>query len=55
MDSLNPHISYDNASRIAKIALQKNQGIIELLLQERLLNARQLEAALNPAALVSPH
>ena len=46
--ALNPHIGYENSSRIAKQALEENRSIVELIESEGLLKKEELEVILNP-------
>ncbi|PSJ46663.1 aspartate ammonia-lyase [Zobellella endophytica] len=52
--ALVPHIGYDNASRIAGLALLSGAGVAELVRKEGLLSEEQLAAILSPAAMVAP-
>ena len=46
--ALNPHIGYENSSRIAKQALEENRSIVELIESEGLLKKEELEVILDP-------
>ena len=45
--ALNPHIGYDNGARIAKEAVASGRSIRELVLEEGLMTADELDAALD--------
>jgi fumarate hydratase class II len=45
--ALNPHIGYDNGARIAKEAVASGRSIRELVLEEGLMTAEELDAALD--------
>ena len=51
--ALVPHIGYDNASRIAGIALHSGLGVAELVRREQLLSDEQLAAILSPSAMTT--
>lgn len=50
--ALNPYIGYENSTRIAKMALETNQSVADLVLQEKLLSAEQLESILTPEKMI---
>lgn len=52
--ALNPHIGYQNATRIAKNALTENQGVMEMIIAEGLLTKDQLEDILSPEKMTCP-
>jgi aspartate ammonia-lyase len=52
--ALNPHIGYENSTRIAKKALETNRGVAELVLEEGLLSKEQLEDIMKPENMTSP-
>jgi aspartate ammonia-lyase len=52
--ALVPHIGYENATRIAKKALETNQSVMDLVLEENLLNQSQLEDILSPQKMTRP-
>ncbi len=52
--ALVPHIGYDNASRIAGMALLSGAGVAELVRKEELLSEEALAAILSPAAMLAP-
>ena len=49
--ALVPAIGYENASQVAKEALQSGRGVYELLLEKKLLSREQLDHLLNPDAM----
>jgi aspartate ammonia-lyase len=49
--ALNPVIGYDRATELAAEALEKNEGIIELVREKQILTDAQLDEILDPAAL----
>ncbi|HYC52950.1 MAG TPA: aspartate ammonia-lyase [Gemmatimonadaceae bacterium] len=49
--ALVPTIGYENASMVAKEALQSGRGVYELLLERKLLSREQLDNLLNPDAM----
>lgn len=53
--ALNPHIGYDNASKVAKKAFSENKTLREVVLEEKLLDEATLDKALDPASMVRPH
>lgn len=53
--ALNPYIGYQNATRIAKKALETGRGVVELVLEEELLSPQMLDELLQPRFMVSPH
>ncbi len=52
--ALNPYIGYENSSRVAKEALRRGCGVTELILEEGLLTAEQLEDILKPENMIRP-
>ncbi len=52
--ALVPYIGYENASRIAKHALETDRGVMELVLEEGLLSQAQLEDILSPEKMTRP-
>jgi len=50
--ALNPYIGYENATRIARRALQENRGVVELVEEEQLMPAEQLQRILQPHRLI---
>ena len=51
--ALNPHIGYENATRIARRALHENRGVIELVEEEQLMDSEQLRRILEPHRLIN--
>ncbi len=51
--ALNPYIGYENSSRIAKLALERNCSVIEIVEEEGLLDSQQLKEILAPQNMVS--
>jgi aspartate ammonia-lyase len=51
--ALNPHIGYENATRIAKKALESDKCVMELVLEEGLMSKDQLDTLLSPAKMTS--
>ena len=52
--ALNPYIGYENASMIARLALESGRGVAELVLEHGLLDEARLAAILRPEVLTSP-
>lgn len=52
--ALNPYIGYDNATRIARTALETGKGVLELVKEEGLIEDALLEEILKPANMVNP-
>ncbi|WP_432472627.1 aspartate ammonia-lyase [Amphritea sp. HPY] len=52
--ALNPHIGYDNATRLAKAALASGRSVIDLVREEALLSPEQLEEVLKPENMIRP-
>ncbi|MGK0250380.1 MAG: aspartate ammonia-lyase [Oleispira sp.] len=52
--ALNPHIGYDNATRLAKIALASGCSVIDLVREEKLISPDQLEEILKPENMIHP-
>ena len=52
--SLNPYIGYENATRIAKIALESGRGVLELVREEKLLDDATLADILRPENMIAP-
>lgn len=52
--ALNPYIGYDNATRIAGIALQTGRGVLELVREEGLIEESLLIEILTPENMVNP-
>lgn len=51
--ALNPHIGYENATRIAKRALDENRGVIDLVEEEKLMASDLLRQVLSPERMIS--
>jgi aspartate ammonia-lyase len=52
--ALVPHIGYDKASAVAKTALESGRGVVEIVLEQKLLTREKLDAILNPEAMTAP-
>jgi len=52
--ALNPHIGYENSTRIAKKALETHRSVAELVIEEGLLSSEQLEDILKPENMTRP-
>lgn len=52
--ALNPHIGYDNASRIAKTALHEDRSVIDIIKQEKLLSDEDIDRILKPENMIKP-
>lgn len=52
--ALNPYIGYENATRIAKQALESGRGVLELVREERLLDEKLLADILRPENMIAP-
>ena len=52
--ALNPYIGYENATRIAKVALDTGRGVLELVREERLLDETTLADILRPENMIAP-
>ncbi|WP_151669900.1 aspartate ammonia-lyase [Nitrincola schmidtii] len=52
--ALNPYIGYDDATRIAKTALETGKGVLELVKEEGLIDEALLEQILKPENMVNP-
>ena len=52
--ALNPHIGYDNASKVAKRAFAEGKTLREVVLDEGLMEPDALDAALDPRDMVRP-
>jgi len=53
--ALNPHIGYEQATAVAKEALETGQGVYDLVLRKGLLSRERLDEILRPEALTRPH
>jgi aspartate ammonia-lyase len=52
--ALNPYIGYENATRIAKVALETGRGVLELVREEQLLGDAELADILRPENMIAP-
>lgn len=52
--ALNPYIGYDNATRIARTALETGKGVLELVREEGLIEDALLQEILKPENMVNP-
>jgi aspartate ammonia-lyase len=52
--ALNPYIGYENATRIAKLALDTGRGVLELVREEQLLDEALLADILRPENMIAP-
>jgi len=52
--ALNPWIGYENATRIAKLALESGRGVLELVREENLLDEATLADILRPEHMTAP-
>jgi len=52
--ALTPLLGYDVAAAVAKEAMEKNQTLREIVLARKLLDARTVDRALNPAGMLRP-
>ena len=52
--ALNPYIGYENATRIAKVALESGRGVLELVREEQLLDEATLADILRPENMIAP-
>ncbi len=53
--ALNPHIGYENATQIAKEALESGQSVYGLVLSKGLLTKAELDDILKPENMTQPH
>lgn len=53
--ALLPYIGYENAATIAKEALATNKSVLELALDKKLLDKKQVEKILSPRNMLHPH
>ncbi|OEY67772.1 aspartate ammonia-lyase [Marinobacter sp. X15-166B] len=49
-----PYIGYDNATRIAKAALENGRGVLELIREENLMSEEALNEVLKPSNMIRP-
>ena len=52
--ALNPYIGYENATRIARVALESGRGVLELVREEGLLDDAMLDDILRPENMIAP-
>lgn len=52
--ALNPYIGYENATRIARVALETGRGVLELVREEKLLDDAMLDDILRPENMIAP-
>ena len=52
--ALNPYIGYENATRIAALALESGRGVVDLVREEGLLDEKLLQEILKPENMVNP-
>jgi aspartate ammonia-lyase len=52
--ALVPHIGYDRAGEVARIAFSTGKSIKEVILEEKMITEEKLQAALNPLAMTRP-
>ncbi len=52
--AMNPHIGYENSSRIAKAALAQGCSVIELVKKEKLLSDKEIDDILKPENMIKP-
>jgi len=52
--ALNPYIGYDNAAKVAKKAFSEDKTLREVILEEGLLDEKQLDEALDPTTMIRP-
>jgi aspartate ammonia-lyase len=53
--ALNPVLGYDKTTELAKEALQKDKGILELIREKKLLTEQQIKDLLDPIKLTTPN
>ena len=52
--ALNPYIGYENATELAKEAMQSGRGVYELVLEKKLLSKEKLDDILAPENMIGP-
>ena len=52
--ALNPHVGYENATRVAKEALASGRRIRDIVLEMELMSESEIDAVLEPKALTAP-
>lgn len=53
--ALNPVLGYEASSRLAKEALETNQGVYQLALKKKLLTKKELDFLLSPEHMIKPY
>ena len=53
--ALNPVLGYETSSKLAKEALETNQGVYQLVLKKKLLTKKELDLLLSPEHMVKPY
>lgn len=52
--ALNPFLGYETSTRLAKEALDKNRGVYELVLEQKLMSKDELDEILKPENMIKP-
>ncbi len=52
--AINPHVGYETAGRIVKRALEEERSVKDIILEEGILSAEELEKILNPYEMTEP-
>ena len=52
--ALNPVLGYEKSTKLAKEALEKNRGVYELVLEQKLLSKEELDDILKPENMIKP-
>jgi fumarate hydratase class II len=52
--ALNPHIGYDNAAKVAKLAFEERSTLKEACVKLNLLTAEQFDDLVKPAEMIGP-
>ena len=52
--AVNPFIGYENATRIAKAALESGRGVLDLIREEELMSEEALQDLLTPSNMIRP-
>ena len=52
--AINPHVGYETAARIVKRALEEERSVKDIILEEGILSAEELEKILNPYEMTEP-
>lgn len=52
--ALNPVLGYEKSTKLAKEALEKNRGVYELVLEQKLLSKEELDDILKPENMIRP-